>query len=73
MSETNKWIPVSERLPEKDKQVLVCLSGLSLITLGYLDNWASQWDLREKVLGYTLFETHEAVTHWQPLPEPPQL
>lgn len=68
-----RWIPVAERLPSCDNQVLVVVSGkpkenitlagaVELATL-YSDGWCletwPEW-------------TGANVTHWMPLPEPPE-
>ena len=68
-----RWIPVTERLPDYDDLVLVIASGkpkenitldeaVELATL-YSDNWCletwPEW-------------TGANVTHWMPLPEPPE-
>lgn len=61
-----KWIPVTERLPEKDKAVL-CL-------LGNEDYWVAVWDHCDDGL-WTDGEWWRAknfVTHWMPLPEAPK-
>ena len=59
-----KWIPVSERLPE-DCDVVLCHMGFDTTTM--------QWDGRSK-LWVNLFTDYEVnvVTHWMPLPEPPK-
>ena len=69
-----RWIPVEERLPELDELVLVIASGkpkenitldnaVELATL-YSDGWClemwPEW-------------TGATVTHWMPLPEPPEV
>ena len=57
-----KWIPVTERLPEKDDAVIICTdknfiyAGELIGDTWYLDN--DSWT--------------ETVTHWMPLPEPPK-
>lgn len=59
------WVSVEERLPEMHDEVLVYLSGYDevLIAWLYLDGrWRSCTD--EKLLN--------KITHWMPLPEPPQ-
>lgn len=61
-----KWIPVSERLPEKQQRVLVYCESKTIrkhITSctymgGYLGS--KQWSRHVR-----------NVTHWMPLPEPP--
>lgn len=69
-----RWIPVTERLPDYDDLVLVIASGkpkenitldeaVELATL-YSDGWCletwAEW-------------TGANVTHWMPLPEPPEV
>ena len=69
-----RWIPVEERLPDHDELVLVIASGkpkenitldeaVELATL-YSDGWCletwPEW-------------TGANVTHWMPLPEPPEV
>lgn len=63
-----KWIPVSERLPEADKQVLVFTAHANVKVArcnfyknGTEVNWATNDGLGER-----------AITHWMPLPEPPK-
>ena len=59
-----RWIPVTERLPEKYHQVL-CY-GVNGMSIDYYSGESS-------VLGRPLFMVSEArVTHWMPLPQPPQ-
>ena len=66
-----RWIPVTERLPDNiDEEVLVCneeygKSGLGFVTVAIYDgsDWIECWK-RKTCLA--------AVTHWMPLPEPPE-
>lgn len=59
----HRWIPVTERLPEKDVRVLVRLADDSRLYTKidtdriHYDNWV-RWGTY--------------VTHWMPLPEPPK-
>lgn len=53
-----KWIPVTERLPEKHEWVLVC-SRLVKMRTDFISN-DGHW-----------YATPD-VTHWMPLPEPPK-
>lgn len=57
MSETNRWIPVTERLPEEGQNVLVIGRD------GYVYNWLHTRSMVQAFL------THW--THWRPF-EPPQ-
>jgi hypothetical protein len=60
-----KWIPVRERLPERNEQVLVVDEGG--VNVGsyspMLDDW---WSLQVDRMA-----PGPKVTHWMPLPEPP--
>ena len=61
-----KWIPVTERLPEKFHNVL---------TARKLGDWYSiETDCIDSSGGWNgdLFSTYQ-VTHWMPLPEPPKV
>lgn len=59
----SKWIPVTERLPDEDTRVLVWLvDGANKYTRMDTDRrHNSKWVRWEKY-----------VTHWMPLPEPPE-
>lgn len=57
-----KWISVKERLPERNKRILVAFKG-GMVTTSMCINEASCF----------LFENdYGKVTHWMPLPEPPK-
>lgn len=57
---TTKWIPVTERLPEYETEVLTYRkSGISVET-----RWRTYWDYDEF--------SDSPVTHWMPLPQPPK-
>lgn len=62
----NKWIPVTERLPEAREVVLACgkRHATSGMFQGVLRNNPKMWHWK----GNTLKE----VTHWMPLPELPE-
>ena len=81
-SNVQEWIPVTERLPEQDKEVLLIVHGWEdrLYYTGCLHrqeaerSWltgieskASDW----KIWGFSYFR-EPIVTHWMPLPEPPK-
>lgn len=59
----SEWISVEERLPETETSVLVFTER------GYIFlSWASN----EDVFWFYNEEEGDRVTHWQPLPEPPE-
>ena len=62
-----RWIPVSERLPETEVDVLVALKGY--VDHGYYDGteWRSNTQLDYSETPERLWD----VTHWMPLPTPP--
>lgn len=62
---TSEWIPVSERLPENIKTVLVTLQEMEQPTIGWYGN-IDGWRLSEKEFSNI---EHEVIA-WQPLPEP---
>ena len=77
-----EWIPVTERLPERDKEVLLIVHGWEdrLYYTGCLHrqeserSWltgieskASDW----KIWGFSYLR-EPIVSHWMPLPKPPK-
>ena len=77
-----EWIPVTERLPERDKEVLLIVHGWEdrLYYTGCLHrqeaerSWltgieskASDW----KIWGFSYLR-EPIVTHWMPIPQPPK-
>ena len=63
-----KWIPVTERLPENDGEVvLVCGSRKGIYTAEFRkkEKWTWFHKLNSK-------SHHCEPTHWMPLPEPPK-
>lgn len=59
--ENKRWIPVTERLPEDDSQVLACTRHGKAFSAHYDHKWKS-WSVSHTV----------KITHWMPLPEPPK-
>ena len=62
-----KWIPVTERLPKEWVAVLVwsrCGFHETAVYLGIPGKWRITWN-------HALLE-EGTVTHWMPLPEPPE-
>lgn len=72
-----RWIPVEERLPEHNKSVLVycentTIQGGNTVHIGSCDTACGAWFLRTQP-GVSSFPNREwRVTHWMPLPEPPE-
>ena len=64
----NKWIPVTERLPEEMEWVL-CASVCNTIHILRYDFIMEDWDIYEKL---NSCYGKGFVTHWMPLPEPPK-
>lgn len=66
--ERTRWIPVSERLPTENDAKGINFKILVLFSNGVVDLWNpilvnEHFDLQIK---------HTYITHWMPLPEPPQ-
>lgn len=64
--EERRWIPVTERLPEPFRPVIVCREkgkGEYIVEQGFKDvcGWWKVYGTRTK-----------NVTHWMPMPEPPK-
>ena len=65
-----QWIPVEERLPEKDNE-FEDYSKLVIVTNGK-DFWKGMYNYGgEEWLTFDLWRIDDA-THWMPLPVPPQ-
>ena len=62
-----RWIPVSERLPEIGVRVLFYNSFITNIHKGWLscDEWVSEIGV------FYNGDKLKRITHWMPLPEPP--
>ena len=55
-----KWVPVSERLPEQGQEVIIYTGNILKPTVLAYQFWNPKYD------------TWAHVTHWMPLPEPPK-
>jgi hypothetical protein len=71
-----RWIPVSERLPDHDSNVLVAAKrdGEYVVKEMLFVDWSDPLDppMPEWSDDYG-GEKFENVTHWMPLPEPPEV
>ena len=72
----SEWISVEDRLPEKNQQVLIYEHGRISETF-YVRSHAknpTHWETLPFMAshGYPVPSDWQSVTHWQPLPEPPE-
>ena len=82
--ERTRWIPCSERLPEKNGVYLVANIATGTVdTLHFCTRYRSSFGFAEKenvwlgvIYPYTsnmgVEIIYESVTHWQPFPDPPE-
>ena len=66
-----KWIPVTERLPEYDGTYLTFTTSGTVTTA----RWYAEHDMRNyrgDFIRHIEGRFHRNVTHWMPLPEPPE-
>ena len=77
----NRWIPVSEKLPEQDGSYLVIDESGNMFNStfdggcgdnGEFGEWSAIYD--QHTLGYldSEWNSYSGITHWRPLPEPPK-
>jgi hypothetical protein len=60
LDEKQRWIPVTERLPEPGQEVIVFSGGVVEGTVFAYHFWNKD------------FQSWQHITHWMPLPEPPK-
>ena len=65
-----KWIPVTERLPEDGSDVLAYLKYADNSRIAAANYYKGTW--QDCVMGRLYLTEEGFVTHWMPLPEPPQ-
>lgn len=63
-----EWIPVTERLPEKNDRWVLCLCVSGAIEVLKFDY--TMWDWDAQYPGRCYMENY--VTNWMPLPKPPK-
>ena len=73
----SEWISVEDRLPEsKDDGVLVYFSETGSIETVHIQDYFDDITAGINRAGqqvYTKWYKHQNVTHWMPLPEPPEV
>lgn len=74
----SKWISVKDRLPEIETSVLIYVSKEKEMHTAQFCNWEKEicdnWHVSAgKYIYDPLVFEREEVTHWMPLPEPPEL
>jgi len=67
-----QWIPVSERLPEYDQLVLIWHPGFKRSFVGSRVDSALMSPLYWWRCELDMYESEEVITHWMPLPKPPE-
>jgi hypothetical protein len=67
MKAQNRWIPVTERLPDAGTMAIISgLKGFKSVALKSHDGWSDQ------IYGQHYFDCDTFITHWRPLPQPPE-
>lgn len=69
-----KWISVKERLPEEGMRVLTCCIGekFTEYSIDYIVEFENDTE-KEFIWACRLENDCASVTHWMPLPQPPQI
>ena len=67
-----KWIPVSERLPDVGKKVLVFAYGHDVLTARLRKETENDYHVFECNGIYLEMAKQGRITHWMTLPEPPK-
>ena len=78
LEQKHRWIPVTERLPERitNKVIVLCKNGYR--GFGHYENYKGKqtWYNLENDRPFTDWDLEDCesyeVTHWMPLPEPPK-
>lgn len=73
--EQRRWIPVTERLPQKYGEVCKNVNMLmddGFVTVGWLNQVTNAGYYLDAKNDYVIREPLSRFTHWMPLPEPPK-
>lgn len=75
--EVSKWIPVTEALPKTRESILGKKSNKVIVAFRF-DDGTQGTDTAHTLNGEWVFEDHitvvaRTITHWMPLPKPPQM
>ena len=65
-----KWIPVTDRLPEDGSDVLAYLKYADNRRIAAANYYKGTW--QDCIMGRLYLTEEGFVTHWRPLPEPPE-
>ena len=68
----NTWISVKDRLPADYARVLFYDSSVLGVAYGYHVASVPQWQMDGGLMYYHKKE-YDRITHWMPLPEPPEI
>lgn len=74
----DNWIPVSERMPDANKEVLMYVKYDEYPTQGYWNGsfWIGSSNVLDNMndgfVSDAKITSQDLVTHWQPLPSPPK-
>jgi hypothetical protein len=71
----NEWISVEDRLPNNGINILMFMKNKthSWSQIGCYDSTHNDWCVCNEQLDHVEKDFYEDVTHWQPLPEPPNV
>lgn len=72
LEEAQRWIPVSEKLPESEITVITLNTYHPLAPVGPAQYSDGIWLDLEVVDRDSAYEELPCVTHWMPLPAPPE-
>lgn len=62
--DANRWIPVTERYPKGGQTILCYCVGAGVVVASLIG--------RDFYMEGPIMDVYKSVTHWRPMPEPPQ-